>query len=162
VRFVLVDKLVKLELGERAVARKTFCADDEVFSDHFPGLPVVPGVLITEAMAQTAGWLIVATLGFARFPLLTMIESAKFRRRAAPGDEIVLTATVEPLRQYDFQARAQADSHGKRIADARLLFHTFDVSLPDAGADRVTQWTRATFREIGGEALLAQRPGDGA
>ena len=87
-RFVLVDRLVELEPGKRAVARKTFHPDDEVFADHFPGFPVVPGVLITEAMGQTAGWLLIATLGFARFPLLTLIDSAKFRRLVVPGDEI--------------------------------------------------------------------------
>ena len=123
VRFVLVDRLVELEPGKRAVGRKTFHPDDEVFADHFPGYPIVPGVLITEAMGQTAGWLLVATLGFARFPLLTLIDSAKFRRHAFPGDELEMTATVRSIRADDYQVAVHASARGERIADARLWFH---------------------------------------
>ena len=158
-RFVFVDRLVALEPGKRAVGRKTFHPDDEMFADHFPGFPVVPGVLITEAMAQTAGWLLVATLGFARFPLLTLIDRAKFRRHAFPGDEIELTAAVESMRPDDFQVAVRAQSAGQRIADARLWFHAFDRTLPDDGTGRFERWARTTFRDIGGETLLAeQRP----
>ena len=55
-RFVLVDRFLSVEPGRAATALKTFRPEDPVFADHFPGFPVVPGVLLTEAMGQTAGW----------------------------------------------------------------------------------------------------------
>ena len=154
---------MELEPGKRAVARKTFHPDDDVFADHFPGFPVVPGVLITEAMGQTAGWLLLATLGFARFPLLTLIDSAKFRRHAHPGDELELTATVRSIRTDDFQVGVDAHVQGERIADARLWFHAFEMPVIGDGARSFERWARRTFRDIGGEALIdaGRRPGSG-
>lgn len=161
-RFVLVDQLVELEPGKRAVARKTFDPGDEIFADHFPGFAVVPGVLITEAMGQTAGWLLVATLDFARFPLLTLIESAKFRRFVRPGEVIELSAVLREVRSDDFEVRVQARARGERVADARLWFHVFDAMIPDEAVDGFEGWMRRTFRELGGEELLARRlPGAG-
>jgi 3-hydroxyacyl-[acyl-carrier-protein] dehydratase len=153
-RFVLIDRLLELEPGKRALATRTFAPEEDIFLDHFPGFPVVPGVLLTEAMGQTGGWLLSATLGFTRWPLLSLVERASFRRFVRPGEELTLEATVKGRRQDDFEVRAEARVGESRAADARLLFHAFtpDVSAEDAA--RFQAWGRETFRRLGGEALL--------
>ena len=85
-RFVLIDRILELEPGRRAVATVRFDAAHDVFADHFPGMPIVPGVLVTEAMGQTGGWLLAATHGFESWPLLVMISNAKFRRLVRPDE----------------------------------------------------------------------------
>lgn len=153
-RFVLIDRLVELEPGKRAVAKRVFSEEEEIFQDHFPGFPVVPGVLLTEAMGQTGGWLLSATLGFTRWPLLTLVERASFRRFVRPGEELTLTASVKTRRDDDFEVRAEAHVGESRAADARLLFHAFSPELDEEAARRFDAWARGTFRRLGGEALL--------
>lgn len=143
-RFVLLDRLLELEPGKRLVAAKTFLADDELFADHFPGFPVVPGTLLTEAMGQAGGWLLVETLGTARWPLLVLVERAKFRRLVRPGEELTLEARLGSLHEEDFDVRAEASVNGERVADARLLFHAFPIELADADRGRFESWARET------------------
>ncbi len=105
--FLFVDAITELAEGERAVGEKTFHADDPVFRGHFPGQPMVPGVLLAEALAQTAGLAIGATGG--RMLYLTAIRNMKFPASCVPGERIVLTATrtggVGELIQCDVTAR---------------------------------------------------------
>lgn len=154
-RFVLIDRFVAIEPGKRAVAIKCFGRDEDVLADHFPGLPIVPGTLLTEAMGQTAGWLLAVSLAFSRWPLLTMVERAKFRRLVEPEQEITLEADLEPFRGDDYVARTSARVGEERVAEARLVFHGFDLDLGErrAGFDR---WSRETFASLGGEALIAE------
>lgn len=154
-RFVLIDRFVAIEPGKRAVALKRFGRDEDVLADHFPGLPIVPGTLLTEAMGQTAGWLLAATLGFSRWPLLTMVERAKFRRLVEPEQEITLEAELEPLRGDDYVARTSARVNGERVAEARLVFHGFNPELGER-REAFDRWCRETFASLGGEGLVAE------
>lgn len=155
-RFVLIDQLIELEPGTRAVARVTFPPHHEIFEDHFPGLPIVPGVLVVEAMGQAGGWLIAATLGFSRWPLLTMIDGAKFRRLVNPGDELRLEVALRSARERDFEVSAQAKVGSERVAGARLYFHAFEFSPSRPQEGNFEAWVHSTFRAIGGEDLLAR------
>jgi 3-hydroxyacyl-[acyl-carrier-protein] dehydratase len=148
VRFVLIDRLVELEPGRRAVATMTFDAAADVFADHFPGMPIVPGVLLTEAMGQTGGWLLASTLGFDSWPLLVMIANAKFRRLVRPGDELRLTATVRSRSGDTFEVDTEATVGGERAADARLVFRAFRFSLGEAERAEFRAWAEATFRRL--------------
>jgi 3-hydroxyacyl-[acyl-carrier-protein] dehydratase len=135
------------------VAVKTFSEREDFLADHFPALPVVPGVLITEAMGQTGGWLLAESLaGEGRnergWPLLTMIDRAKFRRLVRPGEELRLTATLSTRSRDDFEVRSEAHVNGDRVADARLLFHIFDVPLTGEERARFDDWVRDVRREI--------------
>jgi 3-hydroxyacyl-[acyl-carrier-protein] dehydratase len=154
VRFVLIDRLLELEAGQRAVAVKTFAAEEDLFRDHFPGLPVVPGVLLTEAMGQTGGWLLAATLRFSRWPLLTRIDRASFRRLVRPGDEIRLEAVLRGSREQDYEVTADASVHDEPVARARFLFHAFDFDLAGEEARELETWTREVFHRIGGHLRL--------
>jgi 3-hydroxyacyl-[acyl-carrier-protein] dehydratase len=153
-RFILIDRLVELEPGQRAVASTTFPASLPLFADHFPGRPIVPGVLITEAMAQTAGWLIAATVGFNQWPLLALIEHAKFSRPVEPDEELRLTADLVSGQTHTFVVDVAATRGDERIARARLVFRGFDVSLSAAGRQPFEEWAQRTFAALGGTSLL--------
>ena len=90
---LLIDRVDDVELGERAVGIKNVTFNEPHFQGHFPGAPVMPGVLIVEAMAQTAAALVIATLGEeaeGKLVYFMTIEQARFRRQVIPGDQLKL------------------------------------------------------------------------
>ncbi len=109
--FLFLDAVTDLEPGTSARATKTFDPADPVFAGHFPGAPIVPGVLLTEALAQLAG-IAVAEPG-ARY-LLSAVRLMKFPRAARPGELLLLTATVQsrlgPLRQCAVHATVGSET----------------------------------------------------
>ncbi len=155
-RYILIDRLLELEPGVRVVAERRFPRDDEIFDDHFPGWPIVPGALLAESMGQAGGWLVAATLDFERWPLLTMIDDAKFRTPVAPGEHILVEATLRSTRGDDFEVMSTATVNGRRVAGARLLYHVFDSSSRP-GSHGFDTWARETFSALGGDSLLPGR-----
>ncbi len=96
--FLLVDRVLECELGQSIRAIKNVTVNEPFFSGHFPGRPVMPGVMVLEALAQTAGILAYATLGKVpnentRF-YFAGIDNCRFRRPVEPGDQLVLTARI--------------------------------------------------------------------
>jgi 3-hydroxyacyl-[acyl-carrier-protein] dehydratase len=146
-RYILLRKIVSLE-ADRAVARTTFSGNDEYLQDHFPGSPIVPGALITEAMAQTGGWLILHRLGFSAWPLLTMIESAKFRTIVRPEEDLELVASLEASARSDYRLKVTAESDGIRVADARFFYHAFDPGTVDWLPDGLYAWSRTILERL--------------
>lgn len=154
-RFVFVERFLELEPGHRASALARFDPGDPLFDDHFPGLPLVPGVLLTEAMGQAAGWMLAPVFGPGRWPLLAMIESAKFRSPVAPGDEISLEAEVLSRSADGARVKTTARVAGVRAADAVLVFRAIPVSLSPEQAARFARWSAERLEESGAAALLA-------
>lgn len=157
-RYVLLDRLLELEPGVRVLAERCFPRADEIFDDHFPGAPIVPGALLVESMGQAGGWLIAATLGFTRWPLLTMIDSAKFRTVVAPGERILIEGMLRATRGDSFEVATKATVADRRVATARLRLHAVDTE-PLFGSSDFPDWARETFRALGGEDLPGVRPG---
>jgi 3-hydroxyacyl-[acyl-carrier-protein] dehydratase len=153
VHFIFIDELTRLEPGMLAEARKTFDPADDIFADHFPGMPLVPGSLLSEAMSQTGGWLVSATEGFTCWPLVTAVTDAKFRRLVRPGETLTLIARLTARRSRDFEVTAETRVGEGRVASARLLFHGFDVTADASPALR--EWVRRTYDAIGGPKLLS-------
>jgi 3-hydroxyacyl-[acyl-carrier-protein] dehydratase len=150
-RFVLIDEMLELEPGKRALARVRFDSADEIFADHFPGFAVVPGVLLTEAIGQTGGWLILSGCDFSRLVLLVMIESAKFREPVLPGQEILLEAEIERSRGSAHVARGRArvgGRSGRIAAEARLAYREFPFPDDPERAAALTGWARETWERI--------------
>ena len=121
--FLLIDEVVELELGVSAVARKTVRADEWYLAGHFPGRPIMPGVLIVEAMAQTGA---VAVLSEeenrGRLALFAGIDDVRFKRLVQPGDELELTCVLERIRGPIGKGRATAHVDGELAARGTLTF----------------------------------------
>lgn len=155
-RFVLVSRFLEVDPGRSAAAAARFDPDDEVFEDHFPGMPLVPGVLLVEAMGQAAGGMLVLTVGKGCWPLLVMIEQAKFRRLVRPGDELRLDARTLSSRGASTRVRAVASVAGQRAAEATLVFHA--VALPEEEEARTAfdAWALKRLKESGLAGFLGR------
>lgn len=138
-RWLLVDGISSLESGSVATGFKTWGADEEFFQDHFPSFPVVPGVLLMEALAQLAGKLIGYTVRQHRgdwpFPILSMMNGVKFRRFVRPGERVELEAKIDSLRDEMCGVRVRARVAGKLVAQAEQVF-VFNAVPLDNPADR--------------------------
>lgn len=118
----MVDRLIELRTGQFAHGIKAVTGSEDYFADHFPGNPVMPGVLILEAIAQTGGALLALSSNFESFALMTMIENAKFRAHARPGDVLDLRVSVDALDSATARLSGQALVSGREIASARLAY----------------------------------------
>lgn len=121
-RFVLVDRIDLLEPGQRVVAARRIPPDEDYFQDHFPGFPVVPGVLLTEMMGQAAA----KSLDAERHPrgkaMLAKILSASFRQWVRPGDEVTLRAEITTNTERYANADCHAEVAGRPVAQCSLFF----------------------------------------
>ncbi len=121
--FEMIDHVVDLDRdGSRITARATVPTSSPVFEGHFPGRPLVPGVLLTETMAQASGYLLLALSGFARMPFLMGVDRARFRDFVGPGAELEVSAELEHEGSGYAVTKARIGSGAKRIADAGLRF----------------------------------------
>ena len=121
--FLFVDRIIELEQHKRAVGLKNVTSNEPFFRGHFPERPVMPGVLILEAMAQVAGVLAFYSLGGRRghVPLFTGIDKAKFRAPVVPGDQLRLELEVTRRRGDRVWAFiGHATVNGKLVAEAEL------------------------------------------
>src|ERR1700716_3765274 len=94
--FKLIDRIVDLNLGERTITVEAQVPEKHtIFEGHFPGFPIMPGVLLTEAMAQSSGWLLLGVMKFERMPFLAMVKEAKMRGFVSPGQLLTIEAKIE-------------------------------------------------------------------
>lgn len=119
--FLMIDKILELEKGKRAVVVKNVTINEPFFQGHYPQYPVMPGVLIIEAMAQ-AGGLAAASNEGGLIPLLTGVDQTRFRVQVRPGDQLVITATVLKQRSKVVKIAAVAKVDGKTVAEGELTF----------------------------------------
>ena len=121
--FLLIDEVLELEPGERVVARKTVRPDEWYLAGHFPGRPIMPGVLIVEAMAQTGA---VAVLtqeeNKGRLALFAGIDDVRFKRIVEPGDELVFECKIESVRGPIGKGKATAHVGEELAARGTLTF----------------------------------------
>ena len=122
--FLLVDRIVEVEPGKRIVGIKNVTYNEPSFPGHFPGHPIMPGVLIVEAMAQTAGMLVFKSTDeeSRKKPVFFLgMDNVKFRKPVIPGDQLRLEIEITKHRQsiWGFKGKALVD--GKLVAEAELL-----------------------------------------
>lgn len=144
-RFLLVDRIVELVPGQRVVATRVVPADDELYADHFPGFPVVPGVLLTEMMGQAAA----KCLDAERLPrgkaLLANIQSATFRDWVRPGDEVTMHAAIVANQARFATAECHLDLGTRTVAQAKLMFTFMPVErfAPGFRDEQLEAWLAA-------------------
>lgn len=121
-RFILVDKILELAPGTRIKAIKYISPDEEFFQDHFPGFPVVPGVLLTEMMAQASGKCLEGEDYDRGRPVLAKISEATFRDWMRPGETAVITAEATKSRRAFATTSCRIDIGSRHICSAELFF----------------------------------------
>jgi 3-hydroxyacyl-[acyl-carrier-protein] dehydratase len=125
-RFFLIDRITRWEVGARAEATKNVALSEDFFDDHFPRRPVMPGVLILEGMAQLSGLLLEASLrakcGKDAKAVLTVLERTKFRDMVRPGDTLTYRAQVVSVNETGGKARVEAVRDGRPVTETEMVF----------------------------------------
>jgi 3-hydroxyacyl-[acyl-carrier-protein] dehydratase len=120
--FLLIDRVIEIERKRRIVALKNVTINEPFFSGHFPGFPIMPGVLIVEAMAQAGGALLLTEIPDREQKLMvfTGIEKAKFRRPVVPGDQLRIEVEVVAWRSNAVKMQGSAFVEGKLACEAAI------------------------------------------
>ena len=126
--FLLVDRIIEIEYGVRAVGLKNVTINEPFFQGHFPDYPVMPGVLIVEALAQVGA---VAILGMVEFkgkmPFFAGIDGVRFKRQVKPGDTLRLEVTLGKMRRGVGMGTATATVDGELAVRGELMFAVTDL-----------------------------------
>ena len=120
--FLLVDRILEVDPGKKVVGLKNVTINEEFFQGHFPGNPVMPGVLIVEAMAQVGGFMMLTAVDdpSTRHVRLTGLDSVRFRRPVVPGDQIVFTVEFVAAKRSIVKVRGEARVDGQLCAEAEI------------------------------------------
>lgn len=127
--FQMIDGIGSFDReARRLVARSVVPEKSPVFEGHFPGMPLVPGVLLIETMAQASGFLVLATSGFAAMPFLMSVDGAKMRTFVEPGAVLDVEAVLEHDGSGYAVTKTKITSAGKKVCDAQLKLRTMPFS----------------------------------
>jgi 3-hydroxyacyl-[acyl-carrier-protein] dehydratase len=136
--FLLVDRVVEIIPGQKLIAYKNVTANEDFFNGHFPGHPVMPGVLILEALAQASGILAYRSEGVdprEKVTYLMAIDGARFRKPVVPGDRLQLEIEVVKQKGPVWKTKGTATVDGAKVAEAEFLATMADRSAGDPQAD---------------------------
>ncbi len=122
--FLLVDRVVEIEQGKSLTAIKNVTVNEPFFEGHFPGQPIMPGVLVLEAMAQATGLLAFSDMGDAhksKLYMLVGIDKARFRNQVIPGDQLLLTVTLMRNMRGIGMYQCKASVNDEVVAEAEMM-----------------------------------------
>src|ERR1700736_1094546 len=134
--FQLIDRIVDLDLAQQTIRTEARVpAASSIFEGHFPGYPLMPGVLLIEAMAQTSGWLLIAVTRFTRMPFFAAVKEAKLRSFVTPGQQLALSGKL--LHEGSGFAVTKADirCNDKLVCNAEMTFRLVEFPNPEFRAN---------------------------
>jgi 3-hydroxyacyl-[acyl-carrier-protein] dehydratase len=144
--FQMVDRVVEISFDDGSIRIESIVpTESTVFEGHFPGHPLVPGVLLIETMAQTAGWIILARNRFDRMPFLAGVRAAKLRRFVTPGERLSVEGRIIHEGSGFAVASCQTNSDGKAVCDAELTFRVLPFPTGDVRAELEAAAARIGF-----------------
>jgi 3-hydroxyacyl-[acyl-carrier-protein] dehydratase len=130
--FQLIDRIAELRLADRSITVEARVpATSTIFEGHFPGYPLMPGVLLIETMAQSSGWLLIALMQFQRMPFLAQVKEAKMRSFVTPGEMLTIDASVVHEGSGFTITEAKIKAGGKLACNATLTFRHAPFPHPD-------------------------------
>jgi len=132
--FQLIDRIVDLDLAQQIIRTEARVPTaSTIFEGHFPGYPLMPGVLLIEAMAQTSGWLVIAVTNFTRMPFFAALKEAKLRMFVTPGQDLSISAKLLHEGSGFAMTKAEIRCETKLACSAEITF-------------RLTEFPNAEFR----------------
>lgn len=144
--FHLIDRITDLNVGERTITVEANVPETStIFEGHFPGYPLMPGVLLIEAMAQTSGWLLIALMKFERMPFLAAVKEAKMRTFITPGTKLQIEASVLHEGDGFSMTNVKIKVASKLTCNAQLTFKTVPFPHPDLRGHMDTMAKRIGF-----------------
>lgn len=162
-KYCQIDRILSLDPGQRIVAERTLRADEEYLKDHFPRFPVMPGVMMLEALHQAAVWMIRTGDDFTS-PLVLLREArgVKFGAFLAPGETLRVTVTTVKREGAFVTVKAIAEKGDRVTVSARLKLECRGSGDPEhLGTDgAVRDGTRQQFQELFGERFLSMQPSE--
>lgn len=143
-RWLLIDRIIECTPGVSATGIKNFSRSDEFFQDHFPGMPIVPGVLQIEMIAQMGGKCIAMSLGNV-LPVLGNVKGAKFYQNVRPGDQCIIKVQITKVGKAYSMAEGVVEVMGQKMSSASILYgHVPRTNLTSEDFDAVTRdWLKS-------------------
>ena len=130
--FFLIDRIVELNLDDQTIRSEAIVPTaSTIFEGHFPGYPLMPGVLLIETMAQTSGWLLIGLRKFTRMPFFAAVKEAKLRTFVKPGEALAVSAKVLHDGSGFARTAAEIRRDGKLVCNAELTFRLVEFPSPD-------------------------------
>ena len=140
--FQLIDRILAVSLEDRTIRTEAIVpSESTIFQGHFPGMPLMPGVLLLEAMAQTAGWLVIALTKFERMPFFIGANGVKLRRFVNPGERLAGEASLVHEGSGFAVTKARLTGDGKPVCEAEIRFRTVPFPNPEFRA-HIETWAR--------------------
>ncbi len=131
-KFSLIDEVIELEPGQAILAAKNLTRAEEYLADHFPGFPVMPGVMMLETLVQASAWLMRLSSQFEYSTiLLSQAKALRFKSFVSPGDKLIVSSTVHKNEGETWTFKASGKVESREVVSARLILKQFNLGEKD-------------------------------